>query len=85
MRPAGRGELTTLQDGKLGTLFVVDAHRDDGRRFIVRSDEPLSQPSGDFDVAARLRTCSKMDPFMQQHSNIRPRLFSAIIDRQLVS
>ena len=27
-------------DGR--TLFVADAHRDDGKRFVVRSDEMLS-------------------------------------------
>jgi hypothetical protein len=32
----------TLIDQRLGKLFVVDAHRDDGRRFIVRSDELLT-------------------------------------------
>jgi hypothetical protein len=31
----------TVLSGK-GMLFVVDAHRDDGRRFIVHSDEKLS-------------------------------------------
>jgi hypothetical protein len=25
-----------------GTIWIVDAHRDDGRRFIVRADEILS-------------------------------------------
>ena len=24
------------------TIFVADAHRDDGRRFVVRADEKLS-------------------------------------------
>jgi len=24
------------------TIWIVDAHRDDGRRFVVRSDEKLS-------------------------------------------
>jgi hypothetical protein len=25
-----------------GTIWIVDAHRDNGRRFVVRSDEMLS-------------------------------------------
>ena len=31
-----------LNCGFTGTTIVVDAHRDDGRRFIVRADEKLS-------------------------------------------
>jgi hypothetical protein len=29
-------------DSKGRTLWIVDAHRDDGKRFVVRSDEMLS-------------------------------------------
>jgi hypothetical protein len=29
-------------DSEGRTIWIVDAHRDDGRRFIVRSDEKLS-------------------------------------------
>ena len=34
--------MTTATDAQARTLFVVDAHRDDGRRFVVRSDELLT-------------------------------------------
>jgi hypothetical protein len=30
----------TLNNGR--TIFVADAHRDDGKRFVVRADEKLS-------------------------------------------
>jgi hypothetical protein len=32
----------TTSDLQGRTIFVVDAHRDDGRRFIVHADEKLS-------------------------------------------
>ncbi len=32
--------MTPLQRGR--TIFVVDAHRDDGKRFVVRADEKLT-------------------------------------------
>lgn len=31
--------MTTAHDARAGKLFIVDAHRCDGRRFIVRADE----------------------------------------------
>ena len=31
--------MTTAIDAEARELFIVDAHRDDGRRFVVRSDE----------------------------------------------
>lgn len=34
--------MTTATDAQAGTLFVVDASPDDGRRFVVRSDELLT-------------------------------------------
>jgi hypothetical protein len=34
--------MTTATDAQAGELFIVDAHRNDGRRFIVRSDELLT-------------------------------------------
>ena len=35
------GSVSTV-DSEGRTIWIVDAHRDDGRRFIVRSDEILS-------------------------------------------
>jgi hypothetical protein len=35
------GCVSTL-DSRGRTLFVADAHRDDGKRFVVRADEKLS-------------------------------------------
>jgi hypothetical protein len=29
-------------DSQRRTIWIVDAHRDDGRRFVVRADEKLS-------------------------------------------
>jgi hypothetical protein len=34
--------MTTATAAQARTLFIVDAHRDDGRRFVVRSDELLT-------------------------------------------
>ena len=34
--------MTTATDAQARALFIVDAHRDDGRRFVVRSDELLT-------------------------------------------
>jgi hypothetical protein len=30
-------------DSHGGTIFVADAHRDDGKRFVVRADEKLTE------------------------------------------
>jgi hypothetical protein len=32
----------TAMDSNGRTIFVADAHRDDGKRFVVRSDEKLT-------------------------------------------
>jgi len=29
-------------DSKRGTIWIADAHRDDGKRFVVRADERLT-------------------------------------------
>jgi hypothetical protein len=34
--------MTTATDAQAREMFIVDAHRDDGRRFVVRSDELLT-------------------------------------------
>lgn len=34
--------MTTATDAQARARFIVDAHRDDGRRFVVRSDELLT-------------------------------------------
>ena len=34
--------MTTATDAQARELFIVDAHHDDGRRFVVRSDELLT-------------------------------------------
>ena len=35
------GCVSTL-DSKARTIWIVDAHRDDGKRFVVRADEKLT-------------------------------------------
>ena len=37
-----RFEVVSAVDSKGRTIWIVDAHRDDGRRFIVHADEKLS-------------------------------------------
>jgi hypothetical protein len=34
--------MATAIDAHTGKLFIVDAHRDDGKRYIVHSDEKLT-------------------------------------------
>ena len=34
--------MPTATDAQARLLFVLDAHRDDGRRFVVQSDEQLT-------------------------------------------
>ena len=34
--------MTTAIDADAGKLYIVDAHRDDARRFIVRANEKLT-------------------------------------------
>jgi hypothetical protein len=34
--------MTTAIDADAGNLYIIDAHRDDGRRFVVRSDQLLT-------------------------------------------
>jgi len=47
---------TINSNGK--TIFVADAHRDDGRRFIVQADEKLSFDAiGDSRLAAHRPRC----------------------------
>ena len=41
VRPVGLGVVATI-DSNGRTIFVADAHRDDGKRFIVRSDQKLT-------------------------------------------
>jgi hypothetical protein len=35
------GDVSTL-DSKGRTIWIADAHRDDGKRFVVRADEKLT-------------------------------------------
>ena len=39
------------------TIWIVDAHRDDGKRFIVRADEKLT---AFLELEATIRTCGKL-------------------------
>ena len=41
-KPVGRGAVFSAMDFKGRTIWIVDAHRDNGKRFIVRSDEKLT-------------------------------------------
>jgi hypothetical protein len=41
------------------TIWVVDAHRDDGKRFIVRADEKLT---ASLELEATIRTCGRLPP-----------------------
>jgi hypothetical protein len=38
----GIGVLTATVDSRGRTIFVADAHRDDGKRLVVRADEKLT-------------------------------------------
>jgi hypothetical protein len=37
------------------TIWIVDAHRDDGKRFVVRADEKLT---GFLELEATIRACT---------------------------
>ena len=39
------------------TIWIVDAHRNDGKRFIVRADEMLT---AFLELEAAIRTCGKL-------------------------
>jgi hypothetical protein len=39
------------------TIFVVDAHRDNGKRFVMRADEKLT---AFLELEATIRTCGKL-------------------------
>jgi hypothetical protein len=41
-KPAGVGGCIATMDRERRTSFVADAHRDDGKRFVVRADEKLT-------------------------------------------
>jgi hypothetical protein len=43
-------------DSEARTIWIVDAHRDDGKRFVARADEKLT---AFFELAAAVRTCGK--------------------------
>jgi hypothetical protein len=46
---------TVDRDGQ--TIFVVDAHRDNGKRFVVRAEEQLTEF---LQLEATIRTCAKL-------------------------
>ena len=54
-------------------MWIVDAHRDDGKRYVVRADEILTAflelQSATFDAA--LRADEKLTVFMELESAIR--------------
>jgi hypothetical protein len=39
------------------TIWIADAHRDDGKRFVVRADEKLA---AFLELEATIRTCCKL-------------------------
>jgi len=41
-KPVGVGAAVSAIDREGRTIWIADAHRDDGRRFIVRADEILT-------------------------------------------
>jgi hypothetical protein len=42
LKPAGVGGWVSAVDSQRRTIWIVDAHRDDGKRFVVRSEEKLT-------------------------------------------
>jgi hypothetical protein len=40
--PAIKNDSGAILSARDGTIFVADAHRDDGKRFVVRADEKLT-------------------------------------------
>jgi hypothetical protein len=38
----GAGHACSAVDAEGRTIWIVDAHRDDGKRFVVRADEKLT-------------------------------------------
>jgi len=48
------GCVSTL-DSKARTIWIVDAHRDDGKRFVVRADEKLTA----FELELATRVCGE--------------------------
>jgi hypothetical protein len=41
-KPVGVGGCVSAVDSEGRTIFIADAHRDDGKRFVVRADEKLT-------------------------------------------
>jgi hypothetical protein len=39
------------------TIWIADAHRDDGKRFVVRADE---KPTAFLELEAAIRTCGRL-------------------------
>ena len=42
VRPVGVGGCVSALDFNGRTMWIADAHRDDGKRFVVRADEKLT-------------------------------------------
>ena len=47
-------------DSNGGTLWIADAHRDDGKRFVVRADEKLTAFI-ELESAIRAESCNRVD------------------------
>jgi len=41
-KPVGVGDCVSAIDANGRTIWIADAHRDDGRRFVVRANELLT-------------------------------------------
>ena len=51
------GECVSAIDTHGRTIWIVDAHRDDGKRFIVQDDEKLT---AFLELESAIRTCSEL-------------------------
>jgi len=69
-KPVGVGAVSQLVDSKGRTIFVADAHRGDGKRFVVHADEKLTafleleSASG---VPRARETCTGTDPSLARY------------------
>ena len=55
-KPVGVGGCVSAIDSNGRTFWIADAHRDDGKRFIVRADEKLT---AFVELESAIRTCGK--------------------------
>ena len=56
-KPVGVGAVVSAIDSNGRTIWIADAHRDDGKRFVVRAEEKLT---AFLELESAIRACGEL-------------------------